>query len=484
MAESFTATLVSNQDDGNFANNTSFSFSNTLPRTTDLSNYEVALQSIYLTDKHTKPSAVTPPPPPKNFFDLEKKENEVTVILAKTADLRVFKTSDDFDEFIKAIQTRITELTKQYTITAIKENEIVTSIKITYNPLPGWQLFLQAPLDRIFGFSNPTIGAGDHVSDAVPDIQFFKDHAIGVIAGLAEFKEERTQVEISQMNEKPDLDALMGTVAGELFQKGHDIAFEVNKKNSTLTYESDTVTKRYLLSPFLNSYLGLEENFEFYQQGTIKVPRKILFPSKQKPAPKSCSKLLVLCDILKPQIFAGKDLPLLAVLDRKTNESEVEISYEPHVPVYKPVLVGNVNHIGISIRDDNYQFIESQENPTVVNLHFRRMKDIFCDEKGSCKLVNMDLGHQTELPSDLIPIDMSRSRSPSPVRFVVRKKPIKAATKPKAVSKKAKPEVKGRPKKIVKKTEKVVKRGRPPTIVKPQKGKPQTKSKPVNPKKK
>ncbi len=480
MSESFTATLVSNQDDDRFANNTNYSFSNTLPRTIDLSNYEVALQSIYFTDKHTKPSAVTPPPPPKPFFDLDKKENEVTVILAKTASTRVSKISDDFEEFIKGIQASISEWELPFTLTPVKEQGVIKQLKINYFATSGWQLFLESPLERIFGFSNGILGIGEHLSDRALDIQFFKDLPTGSVAFLAEFAEDRTHVEIAQMNEKPDLEVLLGDISGQLLEQGHDVTFEVNKANSAVEFDVGSKTKHILLSPFLNQYIGQPLNFEFFGEGTIKVPWHIIFPSKQRTAPKSSSKLLVLCNIIKPQIYVEKELPLLALLDRKDTLSETEISYEPHVPIYKPVSVGKINHIGISIRDDKFNFIESQENPTVVNLHFRRMKDIFCDEKGTCKLINMDVSQPTEMPRDLIPIQLSRSSSP--VRFVVRRKPIKAATKPKTVSNKTKPEGKGRPKKTAKKADKVVKRGRPPTVPKPQRGRPPTKS--VKPKKK
>ena len=100
MAESFTVTLVSNQNEDVYVSNINHTFSNVLPRHMDLSGYQVALQSIYYTDHFPKKVAVGEALPAKQFFNLENKDNEVIIILMNASQLNAQKQSDVFTEFI------------------------------------------------------------------------------------------------------------------------------------------------------------------------------------------------------------------------------------------------------------------------------------------------------------------------------------------------------------------------------------------------
>lgn len=479
MANSFSVTLVSNQNEEMFDHNTSSSFSNALPRSMDLSNYEVALESIYLTDHHPKEVALTTPEEPKMFFKLEDKDNELTVVQINTAELKIRKTSDSFVEFLDNINRTTAYVNMPITITKTLTGTEVTQISLTYTPSPGYQLFIHPPLNKVLGFTSNTFQAGTHVNDGKIDKDLFTTMPIGNVGELSEFSETRTQVEIKQIPEKPDLEVLVSFIQAALAEQKTDVRFEVDEKKSALSYEVKNYTKRVILSESLNTYLGQTPNFALIDKGSIRVPRNILFPSKIRPPPRTCSKLLVLCDLIQPQIYAAKEMPLLAVIDRKFTELATEISVEPKTLLYKAVQAGKFSQIKITLQSDNNELLKSQQNPTVVNLHFRKaMKDIHCDEKRSCKLVNMDIQLESDGPKDLILMDRSPSRSPSPVRFVVRRKPIKAAPGGKVVSSKKKVVGRGRPKQPSKTLEKSkVKRGRPAKlaqVAKPR-GRPPTK---------
>lgn len=479
MADSFSVTLVSNQNGDEFANNTSASFSNALPRTMDLSKYEIALQSLHVTDHFPKIVALGEPVEEKKFFDLDKKENEITLVTMNAAELKTNKETDVLDTFIDKINADaiFTKMPIVFRKTLTGEN--ITAVSFTYTPSPGYTLFIKGDVKRVFGFTSSTFAGGTFVNDQPIDETFFKTLSNGFIGSLIEFKEDRTSIEIPQIPEKPDLDIVFGVIQATLLRYRTKIKFVVDEKNSTVSYTVENVAKRLFLSEFLNKYLGLDNTFAFDDKGSIRVPRHILEPSKIKPPPISCSKLLVLCDVIAPQIFAGRELPLLAVLERKHTEAATETTFEPRSLVYKPTQVGKVNHIAISIQSDNNENIQHQKSPTVVNLHFRKMKDIKCDEMGSCKLVRMDTQqHTSSVPDDLIIMERSPSRSPSPPRFVIKRQPIKAAPGRKGVSSKKQPVGRGRPKqpsKPVKKAE--VKRGRPPKVTKPPRGRPPTKKK-------
>lgn len=471
MADSFTVTLVSNQSDDEFPNNTSSSFSNALPRTMDLSNYEVALQSLYVTDNFPRNVAVGEPVEPKKFFNLEEKENEISILTTNKSELRLQKQSDDFSAFIDRINQLTTFVRMPVVFTKTMTGNEVSKISFTYTPTPGYELIIHGDILRIMGFSRTRFEGGTYENDRPIDVAYFKSLAVGHVGQMTEFKETTTQVEVSQMKDKPDLELLMGFIVAALRNNLHDVRFFVDTDKATITYHVNNVSKRILFSSFLNKYLGLPDTFSFHNEGSIRVDRDILFPSKNKPPPSSCSKMLVLCDIIQPQIFAGKEMPILAVVDRKHTTEATEVTFEPRSLVYKPSQVGKVNHISISIQSDNNENIPHQQSPTVVNLHFRKMRDIQCDEVGSCKLVKMDTQQQqSSVPDDLIILERSPSRSPSPV--IVKRKPIKAAPRGRAVSSKKQPVGRGRPRKPSKPIKKEVKRGRPPKPVKPTRGRP------------
>ncbi len=478
MADSFSVTLVSNQSGEQFANNTSSSFSNALPRTMDLSKYELALQSIHLTDHFPQIVAVGEPNVPKNFFNEAERDNEITVITSNAAQMRPRKETDDFAAFIDKLNVDLAfvKIPVIFTKTVVGGN--VTQLSFSHIPKLGYTLEIDETLRRILGYSQSEFGAGTFQNDKPPDFAYFNSLANGYVGLVTSFEEARTHVLVSQLAEKPDIEVLFGFIKKALDDHFHKTRFIVDTKRGTVSYTVESVAKRILFSSFLNKYLGLPNAFSFNKKGSIKLARDILFPSKIKPPPVSCSKLLVMCDIIQPQIFAGKEKPLLAVMERNHTTEATEITFEPRSLVYKPTQVGNVNHIAISIQTDNNENIPHQNSPTVVNLHFRKMRDIKCDEMGTCKLVK--LGNQpkfaSDFPDDLILMKRSRSPSPDTSTFEVKRKPIKAAPSKKGLSSKKKPVGRGRPKQQPSKpAKKPVKRGRPPKVTKPKRGRPPTK---------
>ncbi len=164
----------------------------------------------------------------------------------------------------------------------------------------------------------------------------------------------------------------MGFIKIAADSQQHKTKFIVDTKKSTISYTVESKAKAIFLSSFLNEYLGLTSTFTFRGEGSIRVPRKILFPSKVAAPPKGCSKLLVQCDVIKPQVFAGKELPVLAVLDRKHTEAVTNYVFEPTSLVYKPILVDKADHITVTLQSDQFDYIGFQDTPTVINLHFKR----------------------------------------------------------------------------------------------------------------
>lgn len=372
MADSFSVTLVSNQNGDVFGNNTSYSFSNVLPRAMDFTNYEVAFQSIYYTDHFPVNVAVGPPAPEKKFFNLENKENEITLVVANAAELRARKETDVLSAFIDKLNVDLAFVRIPVVFTKTVTGETVTKVSFTYTPTPGYGLRFRGSLNRILGFDKTSFAAGTFSNDKSIDFTYFNSLANGVVGELVEFKEDKTQIEVDQLPEKPNLEVLLGFIEAALDKNLTKVRFIVDPIKSSVSYNVENIAKRIILSSFLNKYLGLPDAFAFYDKGSIRVPHHILYPSKIKPLPKSCSKLLVMCDVIKPQIFAGKEVPLLALLDRKHTHVATNFYFEPNSLVYKPTQIAKTDHITITIQSDNFAFIGSQENPTVINLHFKR----------------------------------------------------------------------------------------------------------------
>ncbi len=374
MADSFTVTLVSNQNGDRYAGNTNFAFSNALPRTMDLSNYQVALESMYFADDYPIPSAtaISQPVEEKKFFNLAEHDNEITVVQVNASELRPRKRTQVFTEFLDSINTDAEFVNMPVNLIYTVTGPNVTQIALQYSPSPGYTLQIPSPLNKILGFKALEFADGTHVSDTKIDEDLFKTFAIGFLGSISEVSETRTQVQMLQIADKPDLENLLSLVSLTLANAKHTLTFTVDNKRGIVNYKVPNASKRILLSEFLNRYLERRDLFAFYGEGSFKVPRKIVYPSKVEPPPKTCSKILVMCDILQPQIFAGKEMPILAVIDRKHTTGASYISVEPRALLYKPIQVGKTDHISIAIQSDNTDFISLQETPSVINLHFRK----------------------------------------------------------------------------------------------------------------
>ncbi len=316
--------------------------------------------------------AVAAPVPAKQFFDTVKRDNEITIITTNAAEMRARKATDNLAAFIDLLNSDLAFVKIPVVFTKTVVDNVVTKVSFTHTPKPGYKLEIDSVLSRILGYSRQEFGAGTFVHDRVIDETYFKSLENGFAGDLTEFEEVRTHTDVAQLADKPDLEVLFGYIKKALDDSLHRVTFIVDTKKSTVKYTVASVAKRILLSSFLNEYLGLTSTFSFHESGMIRVPRHILFPSNVKPPPTGCSKLLVLCDAIKPQVFAGKELPVLAVLDRKHTDAVTNVAFEPTSLVYKPTQVAKADHISITLQSDQNDYIGFQDNPTVINLHFLR----------------------------------------------------------------------------------------------------------------
>lgn len=379
MDSSFSVTLVSNLDSDSFAHNCATHFSNTLPRTIDLSEYEVSLQSTSFTDVYKKPKESLELAPQedtkKDFFDETTSDNEIIIQETTMRQLQAEKKNDLWSNFVQKIMIAVRRFKMPVLITPFFVNGVATSVKLTYSNTEGFELYIHEPLNKILGFSAEVFEPGEHDSDLEIDIEHFNNLPNGPQGHLMEFKITKTTALLDQIQGKPDLQDLVVLIHKKLEDMGHNVNFNVKKSSSSLDFEVIPFTTRVFLSKFLNNYLGQEDFFAFHDKGTIQIPSEIISPNTRNefylepPKPKSCERILLLCNLIPNQIFAGKKLPVLAIIPR--NAESNEIFYEPKSLVYKPVIPGQYSQITCSFQTDRFDNLRFSTNPSIVTLNFK-----------------------------------------------------------------------------------------------------------------
>lgn len=379
MSDSFSITLVSNRGKESFPHNNNFQFSNGLPRTMDLRGYEVALESISLSDIYKgdldEEKIETEP---ENFFNLEEKENEIFVDKTYTSHLRVDKKTENFNNFLSALQVSLRKVNIPVEITPFFVRGVPSSIQLTYNDpggRDGYEFYIAEELAKILGFTTEFFDYGTYTNEKPIDIEYF--NSLPMEEGISHcmvVKIERVAVEMDQIVGKPDFPDFLNLLQYKVEE--HGVAFNCHLKKSiaTLTYEIVPVGSRVKLSKFLNNYIELDEDFTFYGEGSIRIPRNIIYPNQPQVSntKKSFSNLLVFCDIINPQVFAGEEMKILALPDRPESEKVKVLNYHPNPLIYKGLSCSKVSQITISIRDVNNEPIQFHERPTVVTLNFRK----------------------------------------------------------------------------------------------------------------
>lgn len=384
--------VVSNLNNEFFQSNTSSSFGNVLPRTTNFQDCEVALKSITFSDHYVKEdegssNPTDPPQPtdlvlPTTFFDVANKDNEITVYSSDMSMINVKKWEHVYTNFISSLQAALEEGNFRVTFyQKYDETGAFSGIKIELDGPPGFELLISEPLAKVLGFSETQFSIGETENDLVPDITFFNGLEFQSTLGtITLYKVKTTTAEIEQLEPKPKLTTILTAIVAALVDKDLDVSMSLNNAERKVEYDILPRRLRIQLSPFLNNYLGLSQDFQFHGESSIVIPDNIIEPLRHHVVPlgikpiKTCSKLLVLANFVKPQVFAGKELQLLAMFDRTASEEFQRFHFEVTAPLYKPVVEEKWSQITLQLVDDRNNFLPVSDEPTVISLHFRRKK--------------------------------------------------------------------------------------------------------------
>lgn len=379
-SDSFTVTLQSNLCTDVYPHNNNYRFRNKLPYEVNVKGFEVGLVDLYYYDTYQRPrnrdEIQIQPSDNTPFFDLLFSENEVTILDSSSVNLLVTKYYNEISRWIVAFNKDL-EKFKFYThISSTLDAGILKGVVIEFYPPDDSKLILSEPFKQFLGFTSTILEKGEHPSDGEVDLEFFKSlERLDTMGYIRREKLTTSTVEIEQVYGKPAVNDLAIYISTALGLEGHNVSM-YSKDDVKLEYSIEPKSKRFILSKFLNNYLGLPDYFYFQGEGSINVPPAIVDPVSREVFlldTQSSSKILVTTDIIGSQFYGKKQLPILAVLNR-INNKDSEVQHKMNPMVYKEVERERLSEIEISIRSDTGEYTSFSRNPTTLTLHFRKVK--------------------------------------------------------------------------------------------------------------
>lgn len=378
MDSSFDVVVVSNENVDYFPHNSNSKFSNLFPTSISLSDYEVALSSIAYYDNYVKvdPSPIPEPEvPTDDFFDMEKRDNEVLVEKTQKNTLNLLKENPDLPSLITYVATECNKHGINIAIDSQFANNKIVKTRLSVTVRTGWKIEITDPLLSILGFEQTDFENGQYLSTTTVDYSQFESLKMQApIGSVVLFKRETSGYFLPQIKGTPTFAGLLSQITLLLGNAGYNVSLVLKKKARTIEFKGLSLI-RMSLSRMVNDFLGIPERFVFTDQGSIRIADSIIYPDKSIIPVKekiSWSKLLVLCDIVYEQIVAGSTQKLLAVLVREESREFKRHFYSPSKLTYKPVSRAFVNQISLSLKTDNNKFLDFSEQPTTVVLHFRK----------------------------------------------------------------------------------------------------------------
>lgn len=378
MDESFCVVVASNENEDFFPHNNNFHFSNIFPGTLNLENYEVGLSSITFYDRFIKvdPTPIPDPDQNEDFFDTDKKENEIKVEQTQRNIINFTKDNPDLPSFLASVITECAASNIGISFMQQFKNNVIVRIQIILRAPSGWQVEITDPLLSILGFEQSEFQSGTY--DNTLEVDHARFAAIKLnepIGSIVLFKRETSAVYLEQIKGTPTISGILGKIVLLLGTAGHNISIVLKKKARTIEYKYFNLI-RVNFSKRINDFIGLPENFVFSGQGSMQIADSIVYPDRsvlptEKPKLSWC-KALVMCDIIDDQIVAGKETKLLAVLDRQESQVFKRFYHAPSQIVYKSVCKPFIHQISISLKADNTNFLDFTEQPTTAVLHFRK----------------------------------------------------------------------------------------------------------------
>lgn len=379
---SFTVTLQSNLERDKFHLNSNFDFSNSLPKTMDLSGYEIALQSIYFTDTYEKP-VFTPhvinTSDDKNFFNTFLMDDRILVQTSTRSRLMINKIADNFTNFIDYVKSGLVAQNMHCQVIPTFTEGKITKIAIKFSPPKGFQISFAHPINRLLGLTSTILHEGDYENEIDESYynSYYESLSDGFMGNIILYAYNAVEIELEQLKGQQTANSVINHIVTALADKDIEASMVLHPSTNALEYQIEPEKTRVVLSSFLNSFLGISQDFAFEDSGTVLIsPRNVLIEENdnflfEEDEIFTSSKVLVLCDIIQNQFYGGEKCPLLHVVDRY-QRTNVQSGYIINPMVYKNVNVSYTSHINIAIKSDKNEYIPYSKSPSVVNVHLRK----------------------------------------------------------------------------------------------------------------
>lgn len=379
---SFTVTLQSNLEKQSFPMNKNFEFSNSLHRPINLEGFEVALVNAFFTDKYEKPN-YKPITVTKgenvNFFNEILSDNRIVVTSSSTSTLVVTKTEDNYVNFLTTVKTSLALQGMHCDIIVTFEAGKVVKLEVKFHPPTGYYLSLPFPVNRLLGIDLTEIHPGNYAKDIDESYyeSYFKTIKDGFLGNITLFCYDNVEIELSQLKGHQTANTVLNHILEALDTHDVDASMILHADTLSIEYEIIPDTTRVVLSDFLYDFFGISKEFSFKGNGNVPISSKNLFNDNtddylfEDDVIRSSSKVLVICSIIQPQLYGGKPVQMLQLLDR-FQRSGVESAYYPNILIYKDVNVQYTSHITISLKNDQNEYISYSKYPSVITLHLRR----------------------------------------------------------------------------------------------------------------
>lgn len=364
--EAFTVHLLSNECDDSFDGNTNYKFSNPFPfKCYDMTAYEVALTHLSYYDMY-KPVKTEDPFSPaltnnNEFYDLAKGENKLTAERWPRNEIRIQKKRSSFGSFV----TELNGICKQAGIDVIFTQRLsrgeFQNIIIKFSFAENTRLIISPVLANILGFNTSSFASGEHVSPAAPNVALYGTFAMhSKLGSITKEVHLLHNIDLDQCKGFPTATTILSEIVLKLSRVNFNITMRVRKEQRL--YEWNCSDMRVTLSPFLNKYLLLDDDFRFEGKGKIFVPKLV------QPSPNLC----VTTNIIRNQVYLGRQEKVLAVVERQETDFLKRTTYVPQFLLYNDIVCRHVTQIQLGLLTDKNSYLDFSKFPTSATLHFRK----------------------------------------------------------------------------------------------------------------
>lgn len=251
----------------------------------------------------------------------------------------------------------------EFQVTKVEEHNPVFRLSIN-NERRDAYIRISKNYANVFGFEKPEYGFGLHEAENNVNYTAFRqiDQSWGYL-NIRIILRTETELEIEEPQTK-DITHLLFNVNEKL--EPYQMSIVYDGENIQFKTENDITTSYLRISRFLKELLGIDTEILYGNDVVLEAARDIDLGI-------SSDMILILCDLIEPQEYQNKDLPILAILPYLTSAKIVTTSVDPILYLdVKPQR--EIKTFKISLVDEHLKPIKlNPEFNSMVTLHFKNI---------------------------------------------------------------------------------------------------------------